>query len=168
LNLILLELLILCIAGILELIGDALGIFKIFAGTLAFNIWLVTHEFAPLAQLMPLGSLVLFILVVAIIDSIITPLLYLIFPPSGGLWGFIKTILRNALRWALIAFMYVLITIYFTGATEILAMFAKSFGMVLITFFIEAFMGQVFGSHQFQTVVSQNSQLGFDFTPFLP
>ena len=155
-NIILLELGILSLAGIIEYIFSfaigAWGLLGSFIGSIPYSLWLGYHNFYALVKAMSFATLLLLIIANAFI-SLVLDLIWLFIPKDGGIWGFISDLARYLLKISLTFLVFALINIYFGFTTVTIGYF---FTQLVKSIFIDFILGiiiQIFlESYQFTSV----------------
>ena len=167
-NIILLELGILSLAGIIEHIftsaKGAWGLLGSFIGAIPFNLWLSYHNYYALTKAMSLASLILLIISNALI-SLALDIIWLIIPKGGGFWAFLRDIARNILKLTLTIGVFALISFYFGFTVETLSrFFIKLASAILTDIIFGAILAVFMESYQFTSVFRESSasKMGID------
>ena len=162
-NIILLELGILCLAGIIEYIFSSAqgkgvwGLLGSFVGAIPFNMWIGYHNYYSLVKCMSFASLLLLIITNALI-SLVIDLIWQMIPKVGGFWGFIVDLARNLLKLTLTIIVFTAVSVFFGFAVETVGVFIKALlTSILVNFVFGAILNIFFESYQFTSVFSHTS-----------
>ncbi len=160
-----LELGILCLAGIIEYIFSSAegvwGLLGSFVGAIPFNMWLAYHNYYFLVKTMSFASLLILVICNALI-SLVIDLIWSMIPKVGGFWGWVIDLVRNLLKLTMTILVFTLISIYFGFAVESMSVFIKKLmKSIFVDFVFGAILGIFFESYQFTSVFSATSLSGY-------